>query len=557
MILIPPAPLWSRIMRQPSIALTALVFLVAIVVGVAPASELPNLAYDPGEVGQVIGRIHSDNGLLPSDGSTVMGINQVLFYKGHMLAPIARNAARRGSGSTRGAMSVFDISNPRSPQRVFWRQDNLTNEIREAHGHVLSSGDIWCINAINGVQFWNVADPRNPVLLSDMRVNGMSGTDTYGRTGWWVAGQHPYYYLGAVQSGLAIIDASNPSSPTLTRMVSSSTFNMSHVGSVHLMGNLLILGSAGGGHQGGSTRRIAVADISDPVNPVLLDSRASLGNYSAGVYGTHITSQDHGGQMQIWDMSDPSDLTLIREFNTGYDGDFLYTCFQAGYFHAPHFRRYRKHTWPDMDLLLQTANGPLRKTYEFTDVVGNLIVGTGGGDGDGAKFVPHQAAKWTVRPEINAVNPAAGSVHRATTSRIGVSITDNIDFTKVSTSTFRVRPVGGSAIAGHFSWSRNHLNFTPAQPLAANTTYEIVIIENGITDLVGNGIRPFTSTFSTGAGGEIYRQVLLRRLDGHRWLHLPEATAGEVEGDHEQFPDLDQDQEHRFVPEAQGPQGEG
>jgi PKD repeat protein len=43
------------------------------------------------------------------------------------------------------------------------------------------------------------------------------------------------------------------------------------------------------------------------------------------------------------------------------------------------------------------------------------------------------------------------------------------------------------------------LTITPKQYLQANKTYEVVVVGNGIKDPVGNGIEPYTFTFSTGA----------------------------------------------------------
>src|SRR5439155_27083387 len=68
----------------------------------------------------------------------------------------------------------------------------------------------------------------------------------------------------------------------------------------------------------------------------------------------------------------------------------------------------------------------------------------------------------------------------------------------VNSSTFIVRPVGGTALSGTYSGQQGVVNFWPSAALAANTTYEVVI--SGIKDFAGNPITTaFHSTFSTGA----------------------------------------------------------
>ena len=60
-------------------------------------------------------------------------------------------------------------------------------------------------------------------------------------------------------------------------------------------------------------------------------------------------------------------------------------------------------------------------------------------------------------------------------------------------TTFIVRPVGGSALVGSCFFSYNDvLTFQPAQPLATDTTYEVVVPAGGIRDAVGNGIEPYS-----------------------------------------------------------------
>jgi hypothetical protein len=95
------------------------------------------------------------------------------------------------------------------------------------------------------------------------------------------------------------------------------------------------------------------------------------------------------------------------------------------------------------------------------------------------------------------VNPANNATNQRTTSRVGVTLSDWIDLRSVTTSTFTVRPVGGSALAGKYSGEQGILNFWPNQPFVAGTTYEVVIPAGGLRDFSGNTApSTFTSRFT-------------------------------------------------------------
>ncbi|MGB1129294.1 MAG: LamG-like jellyroll fold domain-containing protein [Haloferula sp.] len=62
-----------------------------------------------------------------------------------------------------------------------------------------------------------------------------------------------------------------------------------------------------------------------------------------------------------------------------------------------------------------------------------------------------------------------------------------------------VRPYGGNPISGTISSNdKDIISFVPDAPLAANTTYEVILVEDGIEDVSGNGIEEFGFAFSTG-----------------------------------------------------------
>jgi len=63
----------------------------------------------------------------------------------------------------------------------------------------------------------------------------------------------------------------------------------------------------------------------------------------------------------------------------------------------------------------------------------------------------------------------------ALTTRVGVSMSDNVDLVSIDTTTFMVRPVGGEAVPGKYSVQMGLVNFAPDVPQQPETTYEVVV----------------------------------------------------------------------------------
>src|SRR6185295_9316534 len=85
------------------------------------------------------------------------------------------------------------------------------------------------------------------------------------------------------------------------------------------------------------------------------------------------------------------------------------------------------------------------------------------------------------------------------TTRVGISLTDNIDFSYATAQTVVFSKVGGGVLTGKISVERCLVNFTPDQPLQTGTTYEILLPGGGIRDWAGNPMaQDFRARFSTG-----------------------------------------------------------
>ncbi len=132
---------------------------------------------------------------------------------------------------------------------------------------------------------------------------------------------------------------------------------------------------------------------------------------------------------------------------------------------------------------------------DFGVFLGNIFWAGSDHDG-GSTLMPHQTAPDTTGPNVTWVHPADGSTGHKLTTRVGVSMSSEIDLDSVNAATFIVRPAGGSGLPGKYSVQRGIVNFSPDQPLLPNTTYEVVVA--GFEDVVHNAGGSFTSTFTTG-----------------------------------------------------------
>jgi hypothetical protein len=82
---------------------------------------------------------------------------------------------------------------------------------------------------------------------------------------------------------------------------------------------------------------------------------------------------------------------------------------------------------------------------------------------------------------------------------VGLTLTDFTDMASVHAGSFYVREVGTTApLEGTYSAQEGVVNFAPASPLAAGTTYEIIVPAGGLLDAGGTAIATaFRSTFTT------------------------------------------------------------
>jgi DNA-binding beta-propeller fold protein YncE len=457
----------------------------------ADGSGLPNLSYPANELFTVIAGINSANGAPRSHGSVSM-------HKGYLAVIYSADGI-----FSDGGFSFYDMSNPYSPRLVFRKDDEETDQLREAHGYGYSSsypGDYVAFQAAFGVQIWDWTDITNPVRLSYLQLPGIEDSD-YTLGAWWLCWQAPYIYVGGSGNGIYIVDATDPVNPVLVdrgpgkpNPIPISQTGGFRVGPTFAIGNLLVASSMEG-------EGYLTMDISDPKNPVLLATQ-SIGMpniYSIMVNGNKILSAGNDGFLYVHNIADPSRIVLLNQI--AMSGRRGYITFQDGFVHMGGGQNYTKidiRNDAEYFIVGTATSGVDNRSEDFTTPLGNLVM-VSDDHGNGSFIVPHQAEPDHAGPEVNMASPPDSAVNQALTTRVGLTFTDMIDLRSVNNSTFIVRPRGGEPLNGKYSTQTGIVNFFPDSLLQANTVYEIVVPQGGIKDWTGNATpTTFISSFSTG-----------------------------------------------------------
>lgn len=418
-------------------------------------------------------------------------------YRGHasvgMFHGYLAGVESRDSGLGDGAIAFFDVSNPAEPKRVATHEDEHTKVLYEGHnyGYVTIDGkDIVCMVAQKGIQLWDWSDIQHPKHVSSLDLPQLT-QGAYVNTAWWTALQFPYVYVGATNTGAYIVDVSDLKNPKFIKRLSADQVGGFKVGSLYACGNLLVCNSFDG-------PGISLLDISQPTDPKLLKVIKQKFGYSGlfnggFFYGIAETPL-------IWDLRDPLTASKVSK----YDGPKLgskggYGVIQDNYLHMGVSDGYAKVdvSDPTQPKLVNTLKMTIpRQDFDGAHVFGNLVAMTCD-HGTGSYLVPHQKEPDEKAPEVNYINPPDEATGVALTSRIGMTFTDEIDHSHLSGAV--VRELGGSEVKGHWSIHNAILNFSPAQPLRPERTYQVELPKGVIRDYAGNGMEEtFKATFSTG-----------------------------------------------------------
>jgi cytochrome c peroxidase len=476
---------------------------------------LGNLSYTQAELFKPVSWIRRDDQGVPATypGRKAFGLNVGIMHKGYFLTLFAPD-----SGLGPGGFLLYDVSNPRAIQLVkrVYEPEGRTAEFREAHSIGVSTigGKDWIVVATTkGVEFWDFTDINDLKQVKKLALPTVNAGD-YANVSWQLWWQAPYLYVASANHGVYIVDARDPANAVLAdrgagkpNPVPTGELGGFRVGPIFTMGNQMVLTSMD------NTDGFASLDISDPLNPKVLDTVTSNPNYYATCYDghkLHASVRGGGARMFSYDLSDRS--RFVAEDNRLVIDEQLYCGIQDHYvFQGAQVRVHKvdvsnplQHVEVGRGSLF--ADGTDEQSHSDHGQVapfGNLLF-IGNDHGSGSGFMVHSTAPDTTRPVVRQVSPANGARAQALSSRIGLGLSDSILPETVNAGTFIVRPVGGNTLAGTYSVQLGIVNFSPSQPLQANTTYEVFLPAGGVKDYAGNALgTDYRATFTTGTAVDI------------------------------------------------------
>lgn len=283
-----------------------------------------------------------------------------------------------------------------------------------------------------------------------------------------------------------------------------------------LLGNMLFITSDA------TMRGVAAYDISPvfndpPEDPILVDRLNGLiGGYLGAIWQDYLVLAGGSNRdtLQIVDISDPTDMRLIRTFDLSGD-DALNAGTSVPYVQTQDqyiFTRRHKINLETFEFAHEfdevgnnrppgSVAGPI-DTSQYLLPLGNLLL-TGGYSFDGRDAIGvwcHDSQPDTRGPYVGYHLPQDGQANFPLGAPISLVIAEELEsFTIVNGESLIVRPVGGQAIDVWHSFSHDGvLTITPKQYFVADTTYEVIIPAGGIKDAAGNGIEGYSFSFSTG-----------------------------------------------------------
>jgi MYXO-CTERM domain-containing protein len=385
---------------------------------------------------------------------------------------------------------IWNISDPTAPVRL--AELVSPHAAGEAESHQLAfarlpDGSLHAATISGrGIDLWNITSPSHPTLESSLLLDGIDYGD-FTAAVWGIAWQGHHIYVGGTNTGLHIVDATDPTAPYVIERVPTAAFGGISAGAVFALGNLLVVTTPK------ESSAIATLDISDPIHPTLLDLVDPPENsYIGGFYGRHAFLQT---PLRTYDVTtDPHRIQLLgtaptptTEYMSFAEGNIFLGSVRSSANGVAGVLQYRlgEPSAPQLVGHVVGRDDP-GTDDQFSTPIGNLIAVADDEHLYGAFLAVHATARDTAPPTVLYANPADNAGHQAVTSRIGLSFSEPIELRSVTSDTVIVRPVGGQPIAGRFGFSGTLLAFSPSEPLLPGVSYEVILPAGGVTDIVGN-----------------------------------------------------------------------
>lgn len=406
-------------------------------------------------------------------------------------------AGRHGQGGTPGGeanLTWWNVSNPRTP--TFIKKEVLPN------GGKPHSITFWGDRFVTGhqgpsIRIWDYLT-KNELATYNGAVNPV----------WWTV-QPPYIYrprngYGTNSNELEVLDFSDIENFQELNLVDLNQLVGFYIGATHPVGNLLICSAS-------QAQGVAVLDISDPGNPSLLSTTTTVGNvYTSITHGTRLyTGEVTANGIGVYNFADPTNIVSEGLIPTPGDTPRYITVKENVGWCARRNKLFKFDAITrEMLAIYDLVNGAKpdkpRDGADFAYPLGNMILTGGTIANNYCAIIAVEEDPDTQGPAVGMVSPLNGATGQHVLSRVGLIMSDQININSLDTSSLIVRPVGGAQLTGTYSTQMGMVNFTPDEPLEANTTYEVIVPEGGIEDVIYNGSREaFYSTFSTGGSIDV------------------------------------------------------
>lgn len=456
--------------------LLAAALLLAAPASAQPGPGLGNLTYSGSELLQPVASIVSPT-----------GHGMVAMLNGYLFVPFS-NDGNFGVGG----FEFYDVSDPRNPVLVSRTRDAATEPLLEPHlygFHYAASGKYLAYVTRDGVSIWDMSDVFQPLRVASLTLPGF-GTSGYDGVPWGAFWQAPYLFVGGTNQGLYVVDTTDLSAPRMIAHLPAAQLGGFRVGMVYALGNLLAVTAV-------DTSGLATLDISNPFAPQLLAVRTDVPHaYASLLDAGRIYSAGADAALRSYDVSDPTAILDLAALPTGL-GPGGYQAVQDGFLFGGFSTGIAKFDLIAETLVGTATSGIVGRDEDFVTPLGNLVF-AGSDHYGGSAFIVHDTAPDTTPPVPRQILPADGAVDLAVTSRVGIRFSDEIDLDSVGPSSFVVRETGGLALPGWYSGQNGFVSFTPQTPLAPGATYEIVLPAGGIRDWAGNVLATsVTTSFTT------------------------------------------------------------
>jgi hypothetical protein len=432
--------------------------------------------------------------------------NLLSMYEGYLLMPWAPEWAG-------GGITLWDVSEPCSPAVV---GTGFSREMRETHsiGYSSLNGRWAAVNHlgaidVGGVQFWDMADVTAPTAVSSVDVEGFFYPDAYARVSLSVFWQVPYVYVAAADNGIFVVDATDPTVPTVVAQVPFEP--VLRAGQVQAVGDLLVVSEAEG-------PRTVLLDISNPTEPqpigggdfLIADGQGITREaYFSNLHAGHViyARKDDGGGVIMYDVRDPHTPTFAGDVTSDGNGGYVFVKDDIAYVGEGRFAA--TYDVSDPSNIVPLSEGfELEGDLDTITPIANFVVLSVDDEAapdQGSAIVPHELDPDTRGPSVTWIFPRDGAADLTPTSKIGVMFSELVDVKSAWEGSVRLwdsdaGPEAGRVV-GLISAQENIVSFVPRCALEPGHRYTLEIPVGGVSDFSGNATsESFQATFTVAGG---------------------------------------------------------